>query len=54
MPSTIQSYSLTPPFSQDCSESSLVSIYGMRTRIYITLKNLGLYIGQKYEQLDVQ
>lgn len=43
MPSTIQSYSLTVPFS----ESSLVSTHGMRIRNYITLKNLGLYIGQK-------
>lgn len=39
MPSTIQSESLTAPFSYVlCSEKSLVFIYGMRTCIYVTLK----------------
>lgn len=39
MPSTIQSESLTAPFWYVlCSEISLVFIYGMKTRIYVTLK----------------
>lgn len=49
--STIPGYSLS---HMCCSENLLVLTYGMRTSICITLKNMRLYIGQKYEQAKLE